>query len=229
VVYSGAQQIAFAAERSFASSAGDGAITGLTLSYRLATIALALYTAAIFAPSYPKIAVEIGNSRADTSSLEATFHRSMLFALPIFIVLLFGSHGILKKIFGLIIGTPDVITQMPMLVRLYAPLLPCMVIITIWTRVLVVLNKADAVIVAACIGTSTTIAADFLLFDHMTIRGLALAMTIGVIIQAAMLTSAVKKELPNAIKKLQIPRWMLLLASVEFCAHDCKLHYQSKL
>lgn len=178
-------QLNVIAERLFASRMDEGSITLLSLSFRIATITLTLYTFSILAIIYTAIASRVaeGYSDAVVALVRQGLGFTLLFLVPAAVFLAMYPGPVIAFVFERgAFTTADSIAGTPILTA-YACGLPAMGLALFGGRLLLAQHQMRAFLLTAAIATVVTIGLDALLYKGYGAVGLAVAYSVGCWIQ----------------------------------------------
>jgi putative peptidoglycan lipid II flippase len=206
-----AQQACVLAERWFASRLEEGTITLLSLAYRLVTIPQTLYAMAILAVVFPLLAQHCqSGARGSASGLaQRALVMALAFTVPASMVLVALPGPIVSILLERGAFTAHDVARTAPLVAAYAAGLPALCAALVWGRVLVAVRAAGTLAAVSLAGMAGTVLLDGLLVSRLGALGLALALTLGTVLQAGLSALAVARHLPGAVDATGLSRWLV--------------------
>lgn len=174
------------AERMFASSMDEGSVTLLSLSFRISTIALTLYTFSVLSILYAAVATRVaeGDSKSVTALVRQGLGLTLLFLVPVAVFLAVFSEPVISLIFEHGAFTSAHSRAGAPIVTAYACGLPAMGLALFAGRLLLARHQARAFLLSAALATVMTIGLDALLYRGFGAMGLAAAFSAGSWFQA---------------------------------------------
>lgn len=210
LAFAAATQSMVVAERWFASFLPEGAVSQLSYAYRVATIPVVLLSLTLIAVLYPIVVSRVlGSDRMLLARTIATGLNALcailvaasacLLAVPDEIVaLLFGRGAFDRQSME---ATASAMAG-------YAFGLAAIGIGLFVSRCLVALGRGRAVIVASIAGAASAIVLDALMVAPLGVRGLAIAMSAGAWIQAAVMLAALRRAAPSGSAPWSLLGWL---------------------
>ncbi|WP_028237867.1 murein biosynthesis integral membrane protein MurJ [Stutzerimonas azotifigens] len=221
----GAQQACILAERMFASFLQEGSITMLSFAFRIVTIPLTLYAMSILSVLFPQFTESwnahdhAGHAAVVRKGLLAT----LLFLVPAAVVLCSFPEAVVAVLLerGQFGSAQTEATAS--LVVAYAAGLPAMGLALLWGRALLAQHRARAFLGIMLASSALTIGLDAALLRPYGAEGLAVAFSVGAVVQALAMGLFVYRVSPAGLGIPVLARWL----AVAVCL-GVGLHYLPK-
>ncbi|TLX62121.1 virulence factor [Stutzerimonas nosocomialis] len=212
----GAQQACILAERMFASFLDEGSISMLSFAFRIVTIPLTLYALSVLAVLFPQFAESWNNEDHDAyaAAIRKGLLATLLFLAPASVVLCSFPETVVQVLlergeFG--VAQTEATAS---LVVAYGFGLPAMGLALLWGRALLAQHRSRLFLGLTLISSGTTIGLDALLYRPLGPDGLAMAFSIGAVLQAVLMGFFVYRSSPAGLGLSVLARWIATAVAI---------------
>lgn len=217
----GAQQACILAERMFASFLDEGSITMLSFAFRIVTIPLTLYALSVLAVLFPQFTASWSdqNHAGHAAVIRKGLLATLLFLVPAAVVLCSFPETVVSVLLerGEFGAAQSEATAS--LVVLYALGLPAMGLALLWGRALLAQNQSRLFVLITLVSSGLTVALDALLYRPYGAEGLAMAFSMGAVVQALGMGLFVYRASPQGLGLLLLLRWTATALTIAAALH----------
>lgn len=193
-------------ERFFASWLEAGTISQLSYAYRIATIPLTIFTLTVLSIVFTRMTQTRGRGDLEGARLQMSLALSLTFFLmvPMAVFMAFWAEEVVRLLFYRGAFTQTDVIETGAMLRAYSLGTLFLALSLLLSRIALSVAKARPIMIAGAVSVAVTLGLDYLLVGVLGGQGLALAMSIGAIVNALCLLALLRADMPTPLRSFAL-------------------------